>query len=93
MTCEKEYQSMMCCEFSELCTTPRHSFTAAAGADRRMSHGQQRRGLHRECAQDDERAPPQPETRSVPVMSKLALGNGLAEIDDTAEAKRLAAGR
>src|SRR5450432_4725421 len=25
--CEKVYQSVMCCEFSELCTTPCQSFT------------------------------------------------------------------
>ena len=27
MMWENEYQSKMCCEFSELCTTPHHSFT------------------------------------------------------------------
>jgi len=27
MTCEKVYQSVRCCEFSELLTMPCHSFT------------------------------------------------------------------
>ncbi len=54
MMCEKVYQSARCCEFSELCTTPCHSLTDAAGADGNAAHRGENRGLNGEKDDDGE---------------------------------------
>ena len=56
MMCERVYQSEMCCEFSELCTTPCHSFTYPHSQIGDAAHPVEDHGLRHDQRQGDQKA-------------------------------------
>ena len=77
MMCEKVYQSAMCWEFSELCTTPCHSFTVPQAQIGSRPMAIEQHGLQRDQRRDRQRRlrQAQCERRGLPASVAVELGH------------------